>query len=92
MDKLDSFSLGGLVGMVLTSSIFLLNSPDISEVKVFERENRQSVIMMYRFGADGIYVEEEDNKYVPLSSYLNKIENKYGKKIEESEIKILVDF
>lgn len=91
MDNLNFFSLGGLCGMLLTSSIFLLNSPDVSEVKIFERENRPTVIRMYRYGSDGIYVEEEE-KYISIKQYLNKIENKYDRNIEKSEIEKLVDF
>ena len=82
-----SFMVGGIVGAVLAFGVAFDNPPDTNKVKVFQRENHPAVMRFYRLGRDVLYVEDSNNTFIPLNSYLNKIPDKSNRRIEEEQIK-----
>ncbi len=93
-DKISYFIVGGLASAGIALGILTLSKPDISEVKIFHQDHVPTVMRLYRTGTDGILVEDPKapGKYIPISSYLEGLDNKYDRQIQEATIEKLVDW
>lgn len=87
------WGLAGIFGMIAGGVIAISGPSDAYKLKVFQRENKPSVIKLYRFGRDAIYVENSERKgeYITLDSYLAGIKDAADKKIEQENIRKAVD-
>lgn len=85
---LTGFLAGAAAGLILS----LAWPPPTNEIEVFQRENKPAAMRIYRMGADYICVEDSkrEGKYIPLSEYLDCIEDKAEREIEKAEIKKIV--
>lgn len=100
-EKLETFGWGALYGTLLgfslTTGLFLIFPQKSSDViSLFRREDKPAVIRHYRDSArDGVYVQDSvnTNKFVTLENYLDvNYTNKYGRAIEEAEIRKLINW
>jgi len=89
MAKEMSGLVGMFVGMLYMIGIGVLFPSRVDKVQVFQREDKPSVMRLYRPGRDWIYVaDSNDSKnYISLGRYLNRIENKANRATELATIK-----
>ena len=67
----------------------LADSPRVTGVKIFEREDNLPIMRLYGISRDAIYIQddEDNSSYVPLKEYLWNIEGEADRKLEEAKIK-----
>ncbi len=97
IEKLLSYVGAISTGGILMAVINIYLTPTVSKARIFQEENKQTVIRLYRsIGAtDGILVEDpkEKNNYIGLETYLeNNFTDKYDKNIENERIKKLISW
>ena len=81
---------GAVIGMCVAVGITSFIGPSVKTAKVFEEENKPNAIRLYlKSSRDQIMVERE-GEYVDLSKYLESIEDKADRLIEESRIRKVV--
>ena len=78
--------IGALAGILLAEGIFFVQTSEIAEIKLFQRENKPAIMRLYKAGRDGLYVEQE-GIFVPEGAYLAKIPNEADREIERAEIR-----
>jgi len=85
--------LAGLIGLISGIELANLINGGVDHVKIFPRENNQSIIRMYRPGPDEIFVGLENNTiYLPIRTYLSNIQDKAIRNLEQAEIEKTVDW
>jgi len=86
-----TFFVGVIVMAIVVMFFRIFYPPEIDSVKIFQRgEGKPAVMRIYKYGIDGLLVEDNSGKYIPLNEYLRSIKNKYDRKIEEVTIKKVV--
>ncbi len=88
VDKIDTFILGGLAGCLIGfASLTIFPDRTNDKIKVIQKDNYNILKIERDFRGDGLYIQNKKDIYILLEDYLNKIPNKYDRKIEESKIK-----
>lgn len=86
------YSIGMLGGAILITGAGFTFTPSVAP-EIFPRENKPSVMRIYRPGVDILKVQNQDNPNlydVPLQKYLSTIPNKADRNIEKAQIEKLV--
>jgi len=83
-----SAGLGLVIGACMVLGASLSSSPKVDRVEIFQRDDKPTVMRMYKPGMDGIMVEESDGTgYIRLDTYLDRFENESQKEIEKADIR-----
>ena len=81
--------LGGFAFVMGLLTIIPTNSLTPKKLDKIEKKE-YSLMMGKRGGADNVYIQENDSTYIRLWEHLQKIPDKYDKKIEKAQIKKIV--
>ena len=85
----SGFAAGALGILALVIGV----QPNLDRTQTFQRgENKPAVMRLYKWGGDGIMVQDgtNTNSYIPLFTYLKQFKNPADKIIEEQEIKKVI--